>query len=97
MYPHELIGKKALRIKEVRFSFGGVDRSMMSEPVTILAATENHIVVEYKSMLGNAPHKTILPYDFIDNNWTSYDDLMRLSNPDHVELMNKTIGEGESS
>jgi hypothetical protein len=92
MYPQQLIGKKALRTRGIKYPSGAVDRSMMQHPVIILAATESHIVVEYDDSLLKGS-RSILSYEWIDNNWTSYDDLIALTDPKHVALM-QSLNEG---
>jgi hypothetical protein len=76
MHPKQLIGQKALRTKPVTYAHGTIDRSYTSgEPLLILDVTDDHIVYEY-SLFRNETRIGTLPYEWIDNNWTSYDELI---------------------
>lgn len=79
MQARDLIGHLAIRTKPT--SYG--DHSYTDSPLRILAVTENHIACGYPKesvfahILGNKPH--ILDYRWLDDNWTDYDELMRLA------------------
>lgn len=96
MHPQQLIGKKALRTKPtIQGDYSFTSRN----PVVILACTESHIVIEHtggdKEMMlshkGDA--KSVLNCAYIDDNWTSYDDLMNLANDKHIQLMQDLMKE----
>lgn len=95
MFPHELLGQKALRTKEVMLVAASSSRpatyewSYNTNPVIIMAATPHHLVVVSQSKYSDKEKKEILDHRFIDDNWVSYDDLMALATPEHIELMLK--------
>lgn len=79
MYPHELIGKKAIRKAPTCYG----DHSYTTEPLIILTVTESHIVTKYPECHWlfdkSEDKKHILDYRWIDDNWTDYDGLMALA------------------
>lgn len=98
MYPHELIGKLAVRTAPVDYGprGGGLfsdtivavnnDYSHTTDPILILAATESHIV--YKRLEPMFEGKTMLLNSrWVDNSWTDYDALMALASPEHIARM----------
>lgn len=102
MYAGELIGKLAIRKAPVdrgESEIGGtgvitrnVDNSFTSEPILILAATESHIVFRYD--ITNNPffsdaRNRVLNYEYCDDNWTSWEDLMSLADESNIELLKK--------
>jgi hypothetical protein len=82
MYPKQLIGRKVLRTKAHK-STGS--RSFMDNPITIIAVSESHILYRwegnFRKLLTNPDEICILASDYIDDNWTSYDKLMKLTEP----------------
>jgi hypothetical protein len=74
MHPKQLIGQKALRTKHVTYPSGRIDRSYIDDPILILDVTEDHIVYEWS--LGRESHISTLPVEWIDNNWTSYNEFI---------------------
>lgn len=100
MYPHELIGKKAIRTKPCILSparvgmFGmpeaeSLDYSYSHDPILIVAATENHVLFKRVNPLfkEDTDKVSVLDCRWVDGNWTSYDDLIKLSLPEHQQLM----------
>lgn len=98
MYPHELIGKLAVRTAPIDYgpSDGGLfgdtivavnnDYSYTTDPIRILAATESHIVYQRQEpMFEGKP--MLLNSRWVDNNWTDYDALMALASPEHIARM----------
>lgn len=79
MYPHELIGKLAVRKQPVKLGGETMDYSYTSEPILILASTESHIVYDYRHGHFMAGRKRMLDCRWIDNNWTDYELLMGLA------------------
>jgi hypothetical protein len=91
MHPSKLIGKKVLRTKAHQ-STGS--RSFMDGPITILTVTDSHILYRwegsFRNIIPNPDEPCILASDYLDDNWTSYDDLMALIDPKiHIKLMAK--------
>ena len=98
MYPHQLIGKLAVRTKPVDYGerdsfFGGTktkieDYSFSSSPIKIMGATENHIIYKYvkseEKLFGEEIR--LLDHRWIDNNWTNYEELLELANVNNVML-----------
>jgi hypothetical protein len=82
MYPKQLVGKMALRTKAHQ-STGS--RSFMDNPITIIAVTESHILYRwegnFRNIISIPDEICILASDYIDDNWTSYDKLMKLAEP----------------
>ncbi|MCL6457362.1 MAG: KTSC domain-containing protein [Gorillibacterium sp.] len=93
MYPHQLIGKKALRTKEVVLSTGVVNRSYTNYPITILAVTEQQIFFEVSHSVLPNNIGSVLSCEWMDNNWTSYDELMNMAIPERIELMKAIRGQ----
>lgn len=103
MHPSQLIGKKAVRTKPVvRVSIsilGAVqenkDNSFTTEPIRILAVTEGHIIYQYSedTPMGRIDkgEKRLLNSDYLDNHWTDYDELMKLADPKHIEMMQQLV------
>lgn len=77
MLASELIGKKAIRTTHTTMAGGTVCRSFMDDPIIILKVTDSHIVYRYidKSYMGNEPY--ILTYEYCDDNWIDYDELIK--------------------
>lgn len=75
------------------------DYSYSSEPLVILAATESHIVVKYPEGSFNARHLSdeprILDSRWCDDNWTDYDELMKLAEPAIQELVKEAASVSE--
>jgi hypothetical protein len=71
MKASEFVGKLAIRTAPTTFG----DYSYTTEPLKILKVTENHVVVEHQCpfLKGDV---CILNSRWLDDNWTSYDDLM---------------------
>ena len=73
------------------------DYSHTSEPLIILAATESHIITKrlddsfiVKMSDGkNKPH--ILDCRWCDDNWTDYDELMKLADPTVQDLIKEAM------
>lgn len=69
------------------------DYSYSREPIIILAATESHIVYKHTddsvyAKMGNGKVEThILDSRWCDDNWTDYDELMKLAEPAIQELV----------
>jgi len=63
---------------------GVADKSYMSTPLLILHVTPYHIVANDER--GN---RKVLNHDWIDENWTSYDDLMRAADVEEVIAQSK--------
>jgi hypothetical protein len=80
MIANNLVGKMAIRIHHVTYAGGGTDRSFLDSPVKILKVTDSHIVCEY-STYSSEPSKIILPYEYLDDNWTNYDKLIKMPEP----------------
>lgn len=77
MNAKELIGKEAIRTAPTNLP----DYSYCSEPVLIVNATENHVVIKSKMCHGkNANYDDIRPHvldcRFADDNWTGYKELI---------------------
>lgn len=70
-----LEGKNAIRIKEAKTTFG-LDGSYMRKPIKILKVTEHKIVAQTKGIFDDKERITILNYDWLDDNWIDYDELM---------------------
>ncbi len=97
MYANQLIGKLAIRTgpvdrgnQEVGFGTSSIitrniDNSFTNNPILILAATESHIIYKYTEN----GKRYVLNYEFCDDKWTSWDDLMKLADEEHIELMKK--------
>jgi hypothetical protein len=51
----------------------------------ILATTENHIVAERNR------YKFLLDSRFIDDFWIDYDELMKLADADHINIMKQIL------
>ena len=82
MTAKQLIGKTAIRIKHTTYAGGCIDRSFTSTPIEIINATDTHIV--YKHAKGSVEAKIfksdeprILPYEFCDDNWIDYTELLK--------------------
>lgn len=71
MKASEFVGKRAIRTAPTASG----DYSYTTEPLKILKVTESHIVVEHQCpfLKGDV---SILGNRWLDDNWTSYDDLM---------------------
>lgn len=82
MRAERLIGKRALRACP---PVSG-DMSFTRDPIRILAVTENHIVYVNERPITKG-RKSILSFEWLDDNWTSYDDLMALASEEHIKLM----------
>lgn len=105
MYANQLIGKKAIRVKPVPLgTYGGFglfgeveqnyDYSYTSDPIIILAATENHIVYKYPENHHFAStDKHILDSRWCDDNWTDYDELLELASETNMKLMQELMQE----
>jgi hypothetical protein len=92
MFATELIGKRAIRTKSVRYAGGTEDRSFTcGNPVKIINATAENIVIE--STPGNGK-PWILSAPFTDNNWTDYDELIK---PPEKKLRNLVFVKHENS
>jgi hypothetical protein len=102
MYAGELIGKLAIRTAPVdrgerEVGYSGVvtrclDNSFTDSPIIILAATESHIVFKYDSNhdpILDDGKRQVLNYEYCDDNWTSWDDLMSLADEKNIELLRK--------
>lgn len=79
MYARELIGKKAIRTTHVTYAHGNISRSFMQEPIIIQKVTDTHIVYTYPEgdiCLSDKLH--ILPYEYCDDNWIDYDELITI-------------------
>lgn len=100
MFPHELIGKKAIRTKPcvlnpVKVGVFGMpesetlDYSYTRDPIVIVAATENHVLFKRVDSLfkEDADKISILDCRWVDGNWTDYDDILKLALPEHQKLM----------
>lgn len=100
MYPHELIGKKAIRkaptvLGQDRSGLFSIstevttryDYSYNTEPIIILAVTESHIIFQYPEGHYFKGDKKILDSRWVDDNWTDYDKLMELTSEEHVKMM----------
>jgi hypothetical protein len=83
MYPWELVGRNAIRTKPIIGSDEGW--GYCTNPMKILAATEYHIVCERNRM------KFLLDSRYIDNCWTDYEELMKLADKEHVEVLQNII------
>lgn len=63
------------------------DYSFSSSPIIILVATENHIVYsrteDEQKIFGNKP--SVLDRRWCDDNWTDYDELMKLADSDFLK------------
>lgn len=87
MYLKDLIGHLAIRTQRAKTNYGS-DRSYLTEPVRILAVTENHIVFDHmgtreEKMFGDQTH--ILNSDWNDDNWTDYNELIRMAEATRVK------------
>jgi len=74
MYPHELIGKKAIRMRPAMPDDPKrIDFNYMTCPVIILAA--NGECIKYAHTWRDACHGDIEVMDnhFVDDNWTDYE------------------------
>ena len=67
----ELIGKRAIRTSKNIFG----DYSFTREPVTILYATDSHIIGDWEMWPGKI-HRTVLNAAYCDEGWIDYDELM---------------------
>lgn len=83
----KLIGKLAIRTQPIELGYNDFTRekdydySYTSSPINILKVTENHIIYNYvgtteEDMFGKGIH--ILDKRWIDDNWTSYTELVAL-------------------
>lgn len=73
-----LIGKRALRTAPI----SNGDHSFSSgDPIIILAATEHHIVFRHTGYFKTITGGKVQTLDsrWVDDNWTDYDELMRLA------------------
>lgn len=70
----ELVGKRAIRTNPVTYSHGTTDRSYMQEPLFIIKVTDSHIVYKHRH---NKDEVSVLPFEWIDNNWIDYDELIK--------------------
>lgn len=103
MYAGQLIGVKAVRTApvdrgeiEVGYSTGiitkNIDNSFTDEPILILAATESHIVYKIPpefSIFEDSGEMKVLNYEYCDDKWTSWDDLLSLADTNHIDMMKK--------
>jgi hypothetical protein len=66
-----------------------LDYSFSERPILILAATESHIVFKFcnREERTYGADKHILDNRWCDENWTDYDELMKLAEPEASELM----------
>lgn len=71
------------------------DYSYSSEPILILAATENHIVYTSRHNAFDRDSKHILDSRWCDDNWTDYDELMKLAEPAIQELVKEAASVSE--
>lgn len=83
MYPDELIGRNVIRTKPVQGTEDGW--GYCTNAMKILAATETHIVAERNR------YKFILDSRFIDENWIDYDELMKLADTEHINIMKQIL------
>lgn len=88
MKANELIGKKAIRTGPTCYG----DYSYTTEPLLIVKVTENHILTKYpeenmfsKITKDDRPH--ILNKRWNDDNWTDYDELMNIAEPNTEEVI----------
>lgn len=79
MKPNQLIGQRAIRTKEIRYINGVADKSYTDSPILILHVTPHHIVAN-----NDSGRRIVLNHDWIDENWTSYDELMRAADVEEV-------------
>jgi hypothetical protein len=72
------------------------DYSYTDEPLIILAATESHVIVKHPEdsflvrHVGNEPR--ILDCRWCDENWTDYDELMKLAEPEVSKMIAEASG-----
>jgi hypothetical protein len=85
MRAEQLIGKLALRKKPMDFGNGG-SRSFMDRPIRIMAVTDSHIVFEWQEKIFEG-QKSVLAYEYLDNNWEDYEALMNLATDAHIKMM----------
>jgi hypothetical protein len=92
VHPSELVGKIALRTEPHKTTG---DRSFCSTPITILAVSKSHILYRWEGSfrkgISNPDEPRILASDYLDENWTSYDDLMKLAEPNFLVRLLKKI------
>jgi hypothetical protein len=92
MFATELIGKRAIRTKPVRYPNGVEDRSYTDgSPVKIINATADNIVIK-SGIAKNS--EWVLSAPFTDDNWTDYDELIK---PPEKKLRNLVFVKHENS
>lgn len=81
----QLIGKLAIRTFHTKYAHGQISRSFMEYPIRILKATDKHIVYEWvnEPEWNNKPN--ILSYEYCDDNWIDYNELMGIVEPDPIQ------------
>jgi len=72
----ELIGKLAIRTSHVTYAHGNICRSFMEEPIRIIKATDRHIVYEWVNHPSFNDKPNILSYEYCDDNWINYEELI---------------------
>ncbi len=84
MRASELIGKNAVRTRPAMKLDTSAARAYMTKPIKILKVTDTHIV--YTGCNGAV---SLLPYEYLDEFWIDYDQLIDLSQTfaDVAELM----------
>jgi len=84
MRASELIGKNAVRTRPAMKLDTVAARIHMTKPIKILKVTDTHIVYS-----GYSGEISLLPYEYLDEFWIDYDELVDLSQTfaDVAELM----------
>ena len=74
----ELIGKTAIRTNYATRVNGLKDDSYTDRPIVIKYATDTHIVFTYTKnyTFYNSGKFNVLNYEFCDDNWIDYDELI---------------------
>ena len=81
MNAKELVGKRAIRTKPVMLENGSFCRSYTDDYVTIIKATDSHIIYKWSDKFLKVCQTAnddinIMSYEYCDENWIDYDELI---------------------
>lgn len=94
MHIKYFVGKNAIRTKPTAVS-GDYNRNFMTHPIHVLKVTDFHIL--WKNIENNKSSViNIATFEFIDDNWTDYDELMDMTKT-LSDVAEEMIAESESN